>query len=236
MDRPARRLATIVTVAGAALAVGVPAASARGADCAAPPKAVAQGLQRSLDQLVAAGAPGAVALLREHGRTTRIAAGYANTRTKTRMRPSDRFRVGSVTKTFVATVVLQLAGEGKLSLDDSVEHWLPGEVPNGAAITVRQLLTMTSGIFDYLNDGDDAVLRRELANPNVRWTAPQLVAIATAHPPRFAPGTSWSYSNTGYIVLGQIAEKAAGVSISDSLRDRIFTPAGLRATSFETSP
>src|SRR3954454_4538276 len=232
MQRPVRRLAGIVTLTGVALTVGVPAA--RATPASKPPFATA--VKRSLDRLVAAGAPGAVVLVRDDGRTLRIAAGYANTRTKTRMRPSDRFRVGSVTKTFVATVVLQLAGEGKLSLDDSVEHWLPGEVPNGAAMTVRQLLTMTSGIFDYLNDGDDTVLRREVANPNVRWTAPQLVAIATGHAPRFAPGTSWSYSNTGYIVLGQIAEKAAGVPISDSLRDRIFAPAGLRATSFETGP
>jgi D-alanyl-D-alanine carboxypeptidase len=237
MDRPARRLATIATVAGAALAVCVPAASAEAAQRTAPPKApVATGVKRSLDRLVAAGAPGAVALVREHGRTTRLAAGYANTRTKTRMRPSDRFRVGSVTKTFVATVIVQLSGEGRLSLDDSVERWVPGEVPNGGAITVRQLLTMTSGIFDYLNDGDDTVLRREISDPDARWTPQELVAIATAHAPRFAPGTSWSYSNTGYIVLGQIAEKAAGRPIADSLRDRIFIPAGLRATSFETGP
>jgi D-alanyl-D-alanine carboxypeptidase len=237
MDRPANRLATILAVACAALAVGVPAASAKAPVSAAPPKApVADGLQRQLDQVVAAGAPGVVALVHEHGRTIRLAGGFANTRTKTRMRPSDRFRVGSVTKTFVATAVLQLAGEGRLSLDDSVERWLPGEVPNGAAISVRQLLNMTSGIYDYLNDGDDSVLRRELADPNVRWAPADLVAIATAHAPRFAPGTSWSYSNTGYIVLGQIAEKAAGRPIADVLRDRIFAPAGLRATSFETGP
>ena len=105
---------------------------------------LATGLKRSLDRLIASGAPGSVVLVREHGRTTRLAAGYADTRTKRRMRPSDRFRIGSVTKTFVATAILQLAGEGKLSLDDSVERWLPGEVPNGGAITVRQLLTMTS--------------------------------------------------------------------------------------------
>src|SRR4051794_18317542 len=233
MLRRARRLAVIASLAGATLVVGVPAAGAH----AAPPKPpAATGLKRSLDRLIASGAPGGVMLVREHGRTTRLAAGYADTRTKQRMRPSDRFRIGSVTKTFVATAILQLAGEGKLSLDDSVDRWLPGEVPNGGAITIRQLLTMTSGIFDYLNDGDDTVLRREISDPRVRWAPRDLVAIATAHAPRFAPGTSWSYSNTGYIVLGQIAEKAAGQPIADSLRDRIFTPAVLRATSFETGP
>ncbi|MEA2468580.1 MAG: D-alanyl-D-alanine carboxypeptidase [Thermoleophilaceae bacterium] len=237
MARLARRLATSAALAGAALAVAVPAASAKAAERPAPSKAPAAAtVRRSLNRLVDAGAPGAVALVRVHGRTTRIAAGYADTRTKRRMRASDRFRVGSVTKTFVATVILQLAGEGRLSLDDSVEHWLPGEVPNGGAITVHQLLSMTSGIFDYLNDGDDTVLRREIADPNTRFTPNELVAIATSHAPRFAPGTSWSYSNTGYILLGQIAENAAGRPIADLLRDRIFTPAGLRATSFETGP
>jgi D-alanyl-D-alanine carboxypeptidase len=237
MNRPARRFAALATLAGVALTLGVVTANAHAADARAATKSARAGqLQRSLDRLVAAGAPGAVALVREHGHTTRLAAGYANTRTRTRMRPSYRFRVGSVTKTFVATVILQLAGEGKLALDDSVERWLPGEVPNGAAITVRQLLTMTSGVFDYLDDGDDTVLRREIADPSVRWTPRDLVAIATAHAPRFAPGTSWSYSNTGYILLGQIAEQAAHRPIADSLRERIFVPAGLHATSFEAAP
>jgi len=236
MDRSATRLATIATVACAALAVAVPAASAKAHDGAAAKAPGGERLQRRLDAVVAAGAPGAVALVRDHGRTVRLAGGYADTRTKDRMRPSDRFRVGSVTKTFVATLVLQLAGEGRLSLDDTVERWVPGEVPNGAAITVRQLLTMTSGIYDYLNDGDDTVLRREVANPAVRWAPADLVAIATAHAPRFAPATSWSYSNTGYIVLGQIAEKATGQPVGDLLRARVFGPAGLRATTFETGP
>jgi D-alanyl-D-alanine carboxypeptidase len=235
MNRPARGFAALATVAGVALTLG--AATANAADAPATTKSAREAaLRRSIDRLVAAGAPGAVALVREHGHTTRLAAGYANTRTKTRMRPSDRFRVGSVTKTFVATVILQLAGEGKLSLEDSVERWLPGEVPNGATITVRQLLTMTSGIFDYLDDGDDTVLTREVADPSVRWTPRELVAIATAHAPRFAPGSAWSYSNTGYILLGQIAEQAAQRPIADSLRERIFVPAGLHATSLESGP
>src|SRR3954449_10498912 len=235
MKRSALHFAALATVAAVALASA--AATARAADSAATTKSArAVELRRSLDRVVAAEPPGAVALVREHGHTTRLAAGYANTRTRTRMRPSYRFRVGSVTKTFVATVILQLAGEGKLALEDSVERWLPGEVPNGAAITVRQLLTMTSGVFDYLDDGDDTVLRREIADPSVRWTPRDLVAIATAHAPRFAPGTSWSYSNTGYILLGQIAEQAAHRPIADSLRGRTFVPPRLHATSLESGP
>src|SRR3954447_11185142 len=95
---------------------------------------------------------------------------------------------------------------------------------------------MTSGIFDYLDDGDDTILQREIADPHVRRAPTELVAIATAHAPRFTPGRSWSYSHTGYTLLGQIAEKAAGQPIADSLRERIFTPAGLPSRSFETGP
>ena len=126
MQRRVRRLAGLVTLAGVALTVSVPAAQATPAN--GPPLAAA--VKRSLDRLVAAGAPGAVVLVRAHERTLDLAAGYANTRTKTRMRASDRFRVGSVTKTFVATVILQLAGEGRLSLDDSVERWVSERLRN----------------------------------------------------------------------------------------------------------
>src|SRR4051812_33337176 len=193
-------------------------------------------LQHALDAVAGSGAPGAIALVRHGRHSMRLVSGYANLATRRPMRPRDRFRVGSITKTFVATVVLQLAGEGRLSLDDTVEHWLPGEVPGGAAITVRQLLTMTSGLYDYIDGGDDTVLRRELADPGVRWAPADLVAIAAAHAPRFAPGTSWAYSNTNYILLGQIVERAAGQPIDALLRARVFAPAGLRATSFETGP
>jgi D-alanyl-D-alanine carboxypeptidase len=239
MDRTTKRLATLATVACAALGVGVSGATATAT--AASPHPVHAGvreqqLQRALDGIVAGGAQGAIALVRERGHTMRLAAGHADTATKRRMSPPDRFRVGSVTKTFVATAVLKLAGEGRLSLDDTVERWLGGEVPGGAAITVRQLLTMTSGLYDYLNDGDDTIARREIADPNVRWTPSDLVAIATAHAPHFAPGTSWAYCNTCYILLGQIAEKATGQPIATVLRDRVFAPAGLRATTFETGP
>src|SRR3954447_17798564 len=94
-------------------------------------------LQQRLDRLVAAGAPGVVALVREHGRTATLTSGYANVATHERLRARDRFRVGSLTKSFVSTVILQLVGEGTLTLDDTVVHWLPGKVPNGQAITVR---------------------------------------------------------------------------------------------------
>ncbi len=193
-------------------------------------------LQRAADALVAAGAPGAIVLVRDGDRTTRVVGGYANLATRRPMRASDRFRVGSTTKTFVSAVVLQLAGEGKLALDDSVERWLPGLVPNGAAITVHHLLNHASGLADYAPEDDDTFISRVLADRHGTWEPRELIAIGTAHPPLFPPGAGWSYSNTGYILLGLIAEAASGKPLEAELRARILAPLRLRATSFDTEP
>src|SRR5204863_5015382 len=132
-------------------------------------------------RLVAAGIPGAVVLVRDGVSTTRFASGFGNLRTKTPMRAVDRFRVGSITKSFVATVALQLVAEGKLGLDDSVEQRLPGLVPNGRSITVRQLLGHTSGLFDY--GGDPNWLAAAFAHPFRDRKPRELVPAATRHTP-----------------------------------------------------
>jgi D-alanyl-D-alanine carboxypeptidase len=148
--------------------------------------------------------------------------------------PADgRFRVGSITKTFVATVMLQLVSEGRLSLDDSVEHWLPGLVPGGDKITVRQLLNHTSGIFNYTDDQKALPLlgQKFLDESRFRTYTPlELVKIATAHPPNFAPGTAWAYSNTNYILAAMILEKVTGHSWRDEVTQRIIGPLGLKNT------
>jgi D-alanyl-D-alanine carboxypeptidase len=231
MRKPHRRIALLALVA---LAVGVAATAA-----AAPQRAADREvqLQQALDQLVAAGAPGAIALVREGDRTIRVTSGFGNLKPRTPMRATDRFRIGSLTKTFVATVVLQLAGERKLALDDPVERWLPGLVPGGERITVRQLLNMTSGLFDYLVDGDQTVEKAyRKGNVTYVWKPRRLVEIAVSHEPRFAPGTAWSYCNTCYIVLGLIVEAASDHSLASELRRRIFDPLRLRGTSFDTKP
>jgi D-alanyl-D-alanine carboxypeptidase len=224
---PPLRIALVTLVAVVAV-TAVPAAAA--------PDREAK-LQRALDELVAAGSPGAIVLVRDGDRTLRLAGGDAILEPGRRMRPTDRFRIASVTKTFTATVVLQLVGEGKLSLDDTVEHWLPGLVPDGEGITVRQLLNMSSGLYDYLVDEDTTVRDRiESGDVEYRWAPRELVAIATAHEPKFAPGAGYSYCNTCYVLLGLIVEEATGSSIGAELRRRIFTPLRLRATTFDTEP
>jgi D-alanyl-D-alanine carboxypeptidase len=214
------------------LAAGAVCAAALAAAPAAPARA--DKLDRELARLTHTGAPGAVVFVRRGAHTRILADGYADRATRRPMRARDRFRIGSVTKTFTATVILQLAGERRLSLDDTVERWLPGLVPGGERITVRQLLNHTSGLFNYTDDGQ--VLESMLSDRLRVWSPRELVAIATAHPPTFAPGTRWAYSNTGYIVLGLIAEAADGRPLATQLETRIFAPLKLRHTSFDSEP
>jgi D-alanyl-D-alanine carboxypeptidase len=191
-------------------------------------------LRKEMADLVAAGVPGVVVLVRRDGRTVRLAAGYANLAKETPMGVGDRFRIGSVTKPFIATVVLQLVDEGKLSLDDSVERWLPGRIPNGDHITIRDLLSHRSGLFDYLHD--QRVLKPYLnGNFGYVWSPRDLIRVSTGHPPLFEPGAKFSYSNTNYILLGMIIEAAAGKPIKEQLNKRIFEPLGLRSTLLATS-
>jgi D-alanyl-D-alanine carboxypeptidase len=119
-----------------------------------------------------------------------------------------------------------------LSLDDSVEHWLPGLVPDGDGITLRQLLNHTSGISDYTED--EAFLTALLSDPLREYTPRQLVGIATAYPPNFPPGTSWSYSNTGYVILGLVVERVTHRPVADRVRQRIIRPLHLRDTLLPT--
>ena len=170
----ARRRPTVAFARYAIFACLVVAFSATAATAAAASESASPAkseVQVALDRIIASGMPGAVVLARDGDRTTILAGGYGNVKQKTAVKPTDRFRVGSVTKTFVATVVLQLVAEGKLALDDTVEQRLPGAIPNGKGITVRQLLNMTSGLFDYLNDGDSTVDDRLLKGGlTYRWT------------------------------------------------------------------
>jgi D-alanyl-D-alanine carboxypeptidase len=191
----------------------------------------APALGRAVDDLIAAGAPGAVLLVRDGDRTLRIARGHADAEKQTRLRSTDRFRAGSITKSLVATVVLQLAQEGRLDLRDPVERWLPGAVPGGADVTVRHLLNHTSGRFNYSED--PRTFAPYETDPGYRWDPRGLVAIASAHPPLFAAGADWSYSNTNYVLLGLVVEAVTGRALAAELRERVFEPAGLRHTTFD---
>jgi D-alanyl-D-alanine carboxypeptidase len=188
-------------------------------------------LRRLLDQIVAAGAPGAAALVRDGHGVQRAASGLADLRTRRPMRPGLNYRVASVTKPFVATVVLQLVAEGRLSLSDTVEGWLPGILPYGDQVTIRQLLHHTSGVPEYLV-GPLLALYGSKQGRFRPWTPRELVALVADQPPLFPPGTTHSYSNTNYVLAGLIVEAATGRTLGQELKRRIIRPLGLRDTFF----
>jgi D-alanyl-D-alanine carboxypeptidase len=129
--------------------------------------------------------------------------------------------------------VLRLAAEGKLGLEDSVQRWLPGLVPNGERITIRELLNHSSGIADYCGVPPDSTLcdprGREMARP---WTQRRLVEIGAEAPPTFPPGQGWSYSDTGYVLLGMIIARVTGHTLAQEYKRQILRPLGLRHTRF----
>ncbi|MBD0692514.1 serine hydrolase domain-containing protein [Streptomyces sp. CBMA123] len=243
--RPARRrigatLRTATVLAAVSLSTLAPSAVA--APSADQPRA-ATDLQPELNALVAQGtSTAALAEVRDHGQAVwRGAAGTADLATG-RPAPADgRFRIASVTKTFVATVTLQLVGEGRIRLDDPIEHYLPGAVPNGGNITVRQLLNHTSGLGNYLDDpqvrdNTEAGNRQFLATGRwIEYTPEQLLAIGAAVPPYFAPGQGWHYSNTNYVVIGMLIKQTTGHSWREEVQNRILRPLGLRHTTLPTT-
>jgi D-alanyl-D-alanine carboxypeptidase len=190
-------------------------------------------LEGLVRQLLSAGAPGVIVRVDDgRGRPIRIAGQTAWSRQDHRLQAVDEFRMGSNTKTMMATLVLQLVGEGRLALTDPVEKWLPGQVPDGRAITLRMLLNHTSGLYDYTQD--PVLLPSILGKDARQWTSAQLLAVGVRHDPVFAPGAAWAYSNTDYTAIGAVLEKATGRSLADLVRDRIARPLHLQHTYYPT--
>ena len=222
-----------------ALLVCLAAAALVAAAAPAKPQATTGGqtaaVQNDLDALVAAGAPGAILLIRNGNHTTRLTAGLAEVPHQRPMRPAHHFKVASVTKSYTATVVLQLVAEDKLGLSDSIESRLPKLVPNGKRITIRQLLNHTSGLFDFENDAQ--ILKPYYAGElDHYWSMRHLVERAVTHKPLFAPGARHSYSNTNYVVAALIVQAVTGRSIGTELNARIFGPLHLDRTTYPTRP
>ncbi|MEV4095807.1 serine hydrolase domain-containing protein [Streptosporangium saharense] len=217
---------TVALALAASLAMASPAV-------AAPTGDNTEQLRRLARELVAAGAPGVIARIDDgHGHPVEIVEQAPWTRQDHLLTATDEYRVGSNTKTMVATLVLQLVAEGRLTLSDPVEKWLPGKVPNGKAITLRMLLNHTGGLFDYT---EDSALRPSIVGrERRRWTSAKLLAVGVKHDPLFAPGTKWSYSNTNYAAIGAVLERATGTSLANLVRDRIARPLGLKHTYYAT--
>lgn len=161
------------------------------------------------------------------------AKGEADVEGHVAMKPELKFRIGSNTKSFTAVVVLQLCDEKKLDLGDPLSKLLPQYSKWGSA-TVRQLLNMTSGIYNFT---DDPVFWAAVErNPLRSYTPEQLAALASSHEVVAAPGEKWYYSNTNYILLGMIIEKISGRSAAQEVKSRIIDRLGLKNTEFATTP
>ena len=180
-------------------------------------------LQRALDSAVRAvplrGASAAVVLA--DGRRWRGVAGFSEPGVP--MDPAMRLGMGSVSKSITATVLVRLAERGRLSLDDPLSRWLPPFPHVDPAITVRQLLNHSSGVYDVT----DAPGYRDsiLANTAARWTPQRTLGLL--RPPLFARGTGWSYSNSNYLLAGLVAEAVGGRPLHQQVRDELLTPLGL---------
>ncbi|PSJ30187.1 peptidase [Streptosporangium nondiastaticum] len=219
----------------AATAIG-PAAAAADAPAGAESHAATQ---EALNGLAAAGMPGVAAGTLTPKGTWSGSAGYADTATKRKRTAADHFRAGSITKSFVATVLLQLEAEGKLSIDDSVEKWLPGVVKGNGydadKITIRHLLNHTSGVHDMVSTPEWNEQMNGQGFFEHRYdikTPEQIVAMGIKYGPDFEPGKGWRYSNTNFVLGGMIIEKATGKPYAREAERRIVKPLGLKETTF----
>lgn len=173
--------------------------------------------------------PGAVMLIHTPKGNVEKAYGVTEWAGSTPVTMADHVRIGSNTKTWTGTVILQLVEEGAIALNDPVSKYRP-DVPNGDNITIEQLLTMRSGLFNYtetleLNTALDVT-------PERVWDPEELVRIGLAEPPYFAPGADYAYSNTNTVLLGLIAEDLDAKPLNEIFKQRLFVPLGLAGTSY----
>jgi D-alanyl-D-alanine carboxypeptidase len=197
--------------------------------------ALAYSLQRALDSVrTAQGIKGGISagvLVPGQGVWLGV-AGYSSTNPTVPIDPAMLFGVGSNSKAFISTTILSLVDEGKVGLDDPLSKYLPTLTNITMSVTIRQLLNMTSGLFDYLNDSN-AQGEAVAADPNRYWTPEELIATFVG-PRKALPGSAYSYCNTNYVLLGMVIKAVTGQSMSSQLRQRVLTPLALDHTYLES--
>ncbi|GAB2576951.1 serine hydrolase domain-containing protein [Streptomyces capparidis] len=220
-------LATPAPAAAADTPAPAPVAPAPAApDLAAPDL---RGVRTALRDAMAKGAPGAMARLDDSGTVHRLTEGVRDRSTGAAMTTAARFRVGSVTKTFSAVVLLQLVEEGRVGLDTPVNVHLPGLLPDDR-ITVRHLLTHRSGLHDYTDDMFAATVPGFEAVREAVFTKRELVALSLRKPRTGAPGAAYRYSNTNFVIVGALVEEITGRPVADAYQSRIIRPLALTDT------
>lgn len=213
---------SVVAVWGVAVAVG--SWGCGGNECTAVTVPAEASLQEAAQQIldvciVAEGAPSGVLAIAQGDELAVAVSGPADG-DGAALRPDHLIRVGSVTKTFTAALVLALADKGLLSLDDRVEQHVAG-LPNGSTLTLEHLLRMTSGWANYT---DVARFKQEMDR---EWTAEELLEVIRAEGTKANPGETFAYNNSNYFVLGLVVEKVTGTSFDQALLDHLLTPAGV---------
>jgi len=187
-------------------------------------------IDKLLSDVYKPGQPGAAVLVKKQGKVIwRKGYGLANLELNVPVEPDMIFRLGSITKQFTAVAVLMLAEEGKLSLQDEITKFLPDYPTQGKKITVEHLLTHTSGVKSYTDLPEWLPLQRK------DMTVGEIIDLFKNQPMEFTPGERWKYSNSGYILLGAIIEKASGKSYADFLADRIFGPLGMKSSCYDST-
>jgi CubicO group peptidase (beta-lactamase class C family) len=146
--------------------------------------------------------------------------------------PDMHLRNGAVAITYVSVLLLTLVDDGTLTLDDTIDRWLP-DLPEANHVTLRMLANMTAGYPDYVPN--TTFVNAFLENPFRSWTPDELIGYSLSTPRRFAPGENWDYAHTNYVILGLALEAATGQPLADLLRDRVLDPLGLTGTGSEQS-
>jgi D-alanyl-D-alanine carboxypeptidase len=217
----------VPSTAGAAVASSAPTTMAPATTSSSPD--LESSLRTSLEAVVEKSTvPSAIVLVRS-GRFGDMTFTFGTTelRGAAPVTTEDHGRIGSVTKTMTATVILQLVQEGLLALDDPVSKFVTN-VPDGDNITIAQLLEHRSGLYDYTSDPE--LLNSIREDPTRVWTPQELLDISFAQPADFSPGSNWHYSNTNYILLGLIMEQLTGQSTAEVFQQRLFDPLGMQDT------
>jgi D-alanyl-D-alanine carboxypeptidase len=185
-------------------------------------------IQVELDRMVEAGLPGTFVYVEEtDGSSQFYTAGVADLTTQRPMTAESHYRVGSTTKTFTATVTLQLVAEGRLALDDTLQERLPDlPIPNAETLTLEHLLRMRSGLFDFVKHPSLLSLEANLQPHSLQ----DVVKLGLDHPPSFPPGAKYDYCNTNFCLLELVIERITGHSLAEEFGHRIFFPLGLEST------
>ncbi|MEV6379892.1 serine hydrolase domain-containing protein [Streptomyces sp. NPDC051773] len=221
-----RAVGTGVATLGAVVLSSLLTAPAHAAPAAGPDTTE---LRKTLRTALSQGAPGAFARIDDNGKVHHLAEGVADRSTKRALGTGDRIRVGSVTKTFTAVVLLQLVDEGKIKLDTSVNTYLPGLLPD-KKITVRHVLSHRSGLYDYANTLFSPSVAGFEKVRNKVFTYRQLMDLSLAEPLTNKPGASYAYSNANFVVAGMLIEKLTKKPVATAYQDRIIKPLKLADT------